>query len=211
MSVTLGLGFYAPLLETHGLLKRELATSQGSVSALQESLARAESSVERVNGEVADLEKFKEAVASEKQRYPKLAEAFSAAAPPIVASALTKKDLHAVAKDDAIAVAFVNAGLFNRQSNSFSWAGSKLACPVVEHARKTGLPQVTVRGFTPEGTAPTDMEDAHRAATALAADVAQQLVRGCGVPLAQVSVASSVGAQSAPLLQLEFREATPLP
>lgn len=206
VSVTLGLGFYAPLLETHELLKRELSATQSTAARLQASLTEEEAAVRERTREVSELSKFAEEIRAKDQHYPEAAERLSRGAAPALTTALEKKDVRVLALGDGVAVQLVRAGLFNRQRSALSWAGAQLSCPAVKAALAAGLSQLTVRSFAPGEVATKDLQSTFEAASALAASVAQHLVRTCSVPITDIGVATSTATGEAPVLQLEFRE-----
>jgi hypothetical protein len=208
-AATLGLGFYLPLQQTYGLLKKELASSQSTAQQLGESLARSEALVQRLTAERSELENFKTQTAAAAQRYPQLAERFAAEADPVSKTALDTRRIAAIPLDAGLGVAWTSSALLNWKRSAPSPSGQKLLCPLVKGAARMGFGNVTVRTFASVDAATPDVQAARSAAAALALSVAQQLTTLCAMPAGTVSVASSPRSNDSPLLQLEFQQAVP--
>ncbi len=212
--VTLGLAFYMPLRESQQLLSDELTLVKNKSVALEQSLAQTEASLKQVTAERTELQGFKADVATEEQRYPKIAEQFADAEAPLD-SALEKKQIQASALVDGLSVAWTNPALLNWKKTQPSRTGFKLLCPTVSEAKALELPRVTVRTFTASDTAPPDAEQAYTTATELAITLADRIVRYCSVPPDAISVASSPAKPSddkskdTRLVQFEFRGGKP--
>jgi hypothetical protein len=202
---TLGLGFYAPLYKTHQILKQELAASRSSATQLTESLTRAEASVQRVTAERSELSSFKDEVDTKHQRFPKLAERFSADASSAFKAALGAKDVRMVPLEDGVGLDWTSPAVLNRQRDALNAAGQKLLCSPIKQANELGLSELTVRTFTALDAVPKDLEASYAAGTTLAVGVTKQHASSCSVSMARVTVATSPASKDTPILRFEFR------
>jgi hypothetical protein len=197
------LGFYLPLQQTHGVLKQELSAAHGSVTRLGESLTRAEASVQRVSAERGELSKFKDRVDSEEKKFPELVERLASEAEAALRSAQEKKQVTLRAMEDGISVGFTSPAFLNRQRTVLTSTGLKLSCSVLKQATKLDLTEVTVRSQTPDVRA-SEAESAFTTSATLAANVAYQVAKVCGVRPNEVSFGSSPLPNDV-LVQLELR------
>jgi hypothetical protein len=202
--VSLGLAFYLPLRQSHDLLTEELASVNAKANKLAEALKETRTALEQESATRQDLDGFKADVQAQRQKYPDLAKRFTDNPDPAIRTALDKKWVQATALADGIGVSWINPTLLNWKRTAPSRTGFRLLCPSLKKAASLGLPQVTVRTYTPSDTAPPDADAAYTKATELAIELAERVVRYCSVSPKTVSVASSPAAEDSPILQFEF-------
>ncbi len=207
--ITLGLGFYLPLRQSHQLLTARLETAQTSNDQLTTSLSRAETALKQVTAERDALAAFKDQAQSDTRRYSVLLEqnpAFKAA---------SSKGIDWRPLPDGLSAEWTKATLVNDKRgsearSSFTRSGLNLACSSVSEAKRSGLSVVTLRTFAiPSEQTSKKEEDPMTSAASVAAALADQLVRSCRVSASDVAIATSAASAGAPLLQLEFREPAP--
>jgi hypothetical protein len=210
-AATLGAGFYLPLEQSHKLLKAELGSAENRTVELEQSLKQTRASLLGVTAEHAELEGFKTQVASDQQRFPKLAEQFEAESTADLQVAFEAKLLEASPLDNGVLVAWVNPALLNWRRSAPSRQGQKLLCASLSQAIALGVPKVTVRALAPTDAWASDVGEALQSASALSIELAESLVRFCKLSPEHLSVASSLAGEGAPLVQFEFREGIEVP
>ena len=213
VGVTLGLGFYLPLKQSHQLLTERLASAQSDTARLSESLQRAETSLKQMAAEHEKLKGLQSQSESHSRRFSDLSQRLVQDGKPALKAAFAKATLRARPLNDAVSVDFADPGLVNagaRKGKPLSRSGQQLSCLTVVEAKALELPEVTVRSFAAVQTAGSDIAEKLSDATASATALAEHLVQSCGVSSSAVSVAVSPStSRDAASLRLEFRQPAP--
>ncbi len=204
-SGTLGLGFYLPLRQSHGLLEAEFAAKRSAADALQASLDSTKAALGDLNAKREALEHFKDKTETAQQLFPKLANRLETAATSTLQNAFARKHVDAVALDDGVALSWMNPALLNWKRTAPSKSGQSILCPSFTQASALGLSRVTVHTFTPTDAWSSDVGEAHAKAMELSLALAEFMVRFCKVKPSDLTVASSLATDGAPLLQIQFR------